>query len=136
MTDYDKQAERFWRALGCKTHFLTPEKHDEWVARTSHLPHVLAFALFQGESMKKLGRFGIEAVNPSIRDLARLSKSDPKLWADILISNKAEILRSLAEHERAVKYLQKALRKSNVGGIESFINKANSASHKLAPKIS
>lgn len=136
LTAYDAEAERFWRALGAKVFYLTPEKHDEWVARTSHLPHILAFAMFQSSHMKKLQKLGLEATNPSIRDLARLSKSDPKLWADILLSNKEEILSTLKEYESNVAYLRKALSAGNARAIEKFISQANSVSHKLAPKIS
>lgn len=136
LTGFDPEAERFWRALGTKTFYLTPERHDEWVARTSHLPHVLAFAMFQSGQMRRLGRIGLEATNPSIRDLARLSKSDPKLWTDILLSNKEELLRALNEYGRSVAFLRRALIAKNARGIEKFITQANSVSKKLAPKIS
>ncbi len=136
LTNYDAAAEKFWRALGAQIHYLTPEKHDEWVARVSHLPHILAFALFQSHRMKKLQGLGIEAMNPSIRDLARLSKSDPKLWADILISNKKEILASLFDHQTSISTLVAALKSKNTQVVEKFINQANSVSNKLAPKIS
>jgi prephenate dehydrogenase len=133
-TNADPAVKKFWNALGSQVHYLTPEKHDEWVARVSHLPHVLAFALFQSGGARKLTRLGIEACNPSIRDLARLSKSDPKLWADILISNKAEILKSLQEHELGIRNLKKALSSRNVKALQTFIYRANANSKKLAPR--
>ncbi len=135
MTHREPAIDHFWRALGCRTHVLTPEKHDEWVARVSHLPHVLAFALFQSGGAQRLTRLGMEATNPSIRDLARLSKSDPILWADILQSNKAEILRALTEHEASLRTLRKALNSRDGRLLEKFIGSANSNSHKLAPNV-
>lgn len=133
LTSPNRQAAEFWRALGSKIHILTPQSHDEWVARVSHMPHILSFALFQ-QGAEKLGRLGLNASNPSIQDLARLSKSDPKLWADILMSNKVEILKSLAEHEKSVRSLKKALNSRDSRAIEKFILKANSVSRQLAPK--
>lgn len=133
-TNADQTVKKFWTALGSQVHYLTPEKHDEWVARVSHLPHILAFALFQTGGAQKLTRLGIQASNPSIRDLARLSKSDPKLWADILISNKEEIMRSLHEHELSIRSLKKALNSRNAKAIETFIHRANANSNKLAPR--
>ena len=135
LTSYEPSMERFWRALGAKVFYLSPERHDQWVARTSHLPHVMAFAMFQSDNMRRLGRLGLEATNPSIRDLARLSKSDPKLWADILISNKKEIMSALGEHEKAVRTLKKALGSQRARAIEKFIQKANRGSQRLAPKV-
>jgi len=133
MTRPDKTVAAFWRKLGSQTHILTPKAHDEWVARVSHLPHILAFALFQSGGAHRLARLGIEACNPSIQDLARLSKSDPRLWADILISNKKEILRALGEHENSVRRLKKALVSRNARALEKFILQANASSQKLAP---
>ncbi len=132
MTNMDKRVEKFWNALGSKVLYLTPQKHDEWVAWVSHLPHVLAFTLFQSAGAKRLTQFGIQASNPSIQDLARLSKSDPKLWADILISNRAQILRSLQEHEAGIRQLRKALSSKNAKALENFIHRANGSSQKLA----
>ena len=133
MTHADKVVDKFWRSLGAHTHILTPQSHDEWVAHVSHLPHILAFALFQSGGAKRLARLGIEACNPSIQDLARLSKSDPKLWADILLSNKKEIMHALHEHERSIRHLKKALASKNANEIERFIGRANTSSMRLAP---
>ena len=134
LTCAHRPALEFWHALGSKTHILTPQSHDEWVARVSHLPHILAFALFQSSGAKRLERLGIEASNPSIQDLARLSKSDPKLWADILLSNKTEILRVLEEHELSIRHLKKALTAKNSNEIQRFITRANMSSQRLAPE--
>ena len=133
MTGADPVVQRFWRALGARPHVLAPKSHDEWVARVSHLPHILAFALFQSGGAQRLAKLGIEASNPSIQDLARLSKSDPKLWADILISNKKEIMNVLREHEASIKRLKTALGSRNARAIEKFILQANAASQRLAP---
>ena len=134
LTDTDPVVEKFWQALGANTHVLTPKSHDEWVARVSHLPHILAFALFQSSGAQKLTQLGIEASNPSIQGLARLSKSDPKLWADILMTNKREVLSALNEHEQSARRLRRALRSGSVRDIESFILRANRLSDKLAPR--
>ena len=136
LTDADKQTEVFWRALGSKVFYLTPESHDEWVAHTSHLPHIVSFALFQSSGTRKLDRFGLKASNPSIQDLARLSKSDPKLWADILLSNRKEILKSLEDYQSSIHRLKNSLKSGNAADLEKFILKANALSHRLAPDAS
>ena len=136
MTSQDRVIENFWHSLGAHTHILTPKNHDEWIARMSHLPHILAFALFQSDGTQKLARLGIEACNPSIQDLARLSKSDPKLWADIFLSNKDEILSALNEHESSIGKLKRAVSSRNAGAIQNFIHQANRNSKKLAPRLS
>jgi len=136
LTNADREAESFWKALGSKIFYLTPKQHDEWVARTSHMPHILSFALFQSGGFRKLDRFGLTASNPSLQDLARLAKSDPKLWADIFLSNRMEILKSLAEHQAGISRLKESLRAGRAGEIEKFIMKANTLSHQLVPEES
>ncbi|MEZ6080004.1 MAG: prephenate dehydrogenase/arogenate dehydrogenase family protein [Pirellulaceae bacterium] len=43
-----ERTEKFWQALGSRTLRMTPQEHDCGVARTSHLPHVVASALAAG----------------------------------------------------------------------------------------
>mgnify|MGYP001615944478 CR=1 FL=1 len=133
MTNTDAKVKTFWNTLGSRVQYLTPEEHDDWAARVSHLPHILAFALFQSGGAQKLTNLGITASNPSIQDLARLSKSDPKLWADILVTNQKEILRALVDHERGIAVLKRALSIRNFGVIEKFIKRSNAVSHRLCP---
>jgi cyclohexadieny/prephenate dehydrogenase len=38
-----ERLERFWRACGAKSRFMTPEHHDLVLAITSHLPHLIAY---------------------------------------------------------------------------------------------
>jgi len=136
LTNADKAAQKFWKELGSKTFYLTPESHDEWVAHTSHLPHILSFALFQSGLARRLDRFGLKASNPSIQDLARLSKSDPKLCTDILLSNRSEILKSLEEYQTSISRLKRALHSGRSRDLEKLILKANAFSHRLAPDAS
>ena len=134
MTKSHARIARFWKSLGARTYVLSADSHDEWVAHTSHMPHLLSFALFQASGTHRLGRLKLTASNPSIRDLARLSKSDPKLWADILLSNKKEVLRAIDDHEKAIITLRKALRSTDSQALEAFISKANTLSRRLAPE--
>ena len=79
-------AHKFWQSLGAQTTELAPAAHDAAVAYSSHLPHLLA-ALYAG-----LDDVVPAAAGPGYRDFSRLAKSNPALWADILTSNKSQIL--------------------------------------------
>src|SRR5262249_29728245 len=71
----------FWRALGAGVERMSPEEHDDAVALTSHLPHVVASAL-AGALPPELA--GLTATG--FRDSTRIAAGGPDLWAAILRS--------------------------------------------------
>lgn len=85
----------FWRGLGSRTIQVTPEQHDELLARTSHLPHLLAAML-----VGTVGRSGAAAAvapfcGPGFRDTSRVAAGDPGVWHDIFKSNAPALLAEL-----------------------------------------
>ena len=119
MTRRNLRIEKFWRALGARPILITAKAHDKWAAQSSHLPHIISFALFQNFPHHKN-----KVANPSIRDLARLSKSNPKLWADILLSNRQEILPALDSFRANLGRWHRAINGDRLSEIINFIQEA------------
>jgi hypothetical protein len=69
---------------------MEPAAHDRALAWTSHVVHVIAYALAGavGAANGETLRYG----GPSLRDATRVAASSPELWADILLTNAAEVL--------------------------------------------
>ena len=126
MTGSHAKATKFWRSIGAIPYPISARRHDEWVSKVSHLPHLLSFALFQ--NFNKRGTYGIEELNPSLRDLARLSQSDPRLWSDIFLSNKEELLKSIREFQSRLNAVARALKNNNRAALSKFISRANAHS--------
>ncbi len=87
-----------WQATGAEVLQMEVQHHDEVLAATSHLPHLLAFALVdtlsqQGES-EEIFRFAAGG----FRDFTRIASSDPVMWRDIFVSNPAAIVTVLDEY--------------------------------------
>ena len=76
---------------------LTPEEHDEAVARTSHLPHLLA-ALVAGRLVDAPPTH-LALSGQGVRDVTRIAAGDPGLWQQIVAAN-ADALRLLLEAVR------------------------------------
>ncbi len=123
VTSSNSQVGKLWRALGAQTVLADPKSHDLWAARASHLPHLIAFALFQDFPRPKRS-----VSNPSIRDFARLSKSDPELWADIIWSNRKQISPLLNRFRGCLGRWSQVLIKGRRSKIASFIREANNRS--------
>jgi prephenate dehydrogenase len=87
-----RKVEEFWKALGLKTYRMQPEEHDAVLARSSHLPHILAAALIDVQTDKSM-----EVSGPGLRDTTRLAGSDPTMWTDIADQNAYEVSKALKE---------------------------------------
>jgi len=76
-----------WRTLGANVLGMSLVKHDEVLAATSHLPHLLAFAivdvLVKQEQSEDIFRYAAGG----FADFSRLASSDAKMWSDIFVAN-------------------------------------------------
>lgn len=77
--------ERFWQAVGCRTHWMEAAAHDELVARISHLPHLVAAAAAMVCLERPAdGAFG----GGGLRDTTRVASGNPDMWAEIVTENR------------------------------------------------
>ena len=115
----------FWTALGGKVVSLTAEDHDAIVARTSHLPHVVASALVNavlarpraGESM---------FLGTGFRDTTRLASGSPPMWRDIALTNAEAIARSIDDLQAELEQLKTALGAKDAAALEKFFAEGKS----------
>lgn len=91
---------RLWLAAGAFISCLDVQQHDEILAATSHLPHVLSYVLVDmlAQSGKAEAMFAYSA--GGFRDFTRIASGDPIMWRDICLNNRAPI-RALLEAYRA-----------------------------------
>ena len=115
----------FWTALGGKVVSLTAEDHDTIVARTSHLPHVVASALVNavlaqpraGESM---------FLGTGFRDTTRLADSDGQMWLEIASANRVELAATMKEFELLWAEMTRAVEAADGEGLRGIIDRARS----------
>ncbi|QSA95549.1 prephenate dehydrogenase/arogenate dehydrogenase family protein [Methylococcus sp. EFPC2] len=100
-TNTDEQAlrrvEAFWQALGARVTRMDPAHHDEVLAATSHLPHVLAYALVHMLGRKDEQQEIFQYAAGGFRDFTRIASSDPTMWLDICLANREQIVPLLAQ---------------------------------------
>jgi prephenate dehydrogenase len=73
------------RLCGATPVRFTPEEHDQAVARTSHLPHVVA-ALVAGR-LADAPREHLSLSGQGVRDVTRIAAGDPTMWRQIISAN-------------------------------------------------
>ncbi|MFH1723542.1 MAG: prephenate dehydrogenase [Elusimicrobiota bacterium] len=90
--------ERLWKDVGARPLWMTPEEHDEIVAWTSHLPHLLASAYML--SLRRLAGRRTRAgrlTGNAFRDFTRIAASEPRLWSEICACNGANLKPAIRE---------------------------------------
>jgi len=74
---------------------LTPDEHDLAVARTSHLPHLLA--VLAAGRLADAPAEHLALSGQGVRDVTRIAAGDPGLWQQIVAGNAAAVLGLLSE---------------------------------------
>jgi prephenate dehydrogenase len=84
------KVEAFWQNLGAQVTQLSPARHDEALAATSHLPHLVASALAAATPEEWL-----ELAATGWADTTRVAAGDPELWTQVLGQNRLAVLEAL-----------------------------------------
>ncbi len=87
--------DRLWRELGADVEHMQVEHHDEVLAATSHLPHLLAFGLVDSLAKRSENLEIFRYAAGGFRDFTRIAGSDPVMWHDIFLANREAVLRVL-----------------------------------------
>ena len=77
-----------WEACGSDVTKMSVQHHDEVLAATSHLPHMLAFALVDSLARMKENDEIFRYAAGGFRDFTRIASSNPVMWRDICIANR------------------------------------------------
>jgi prephenate dehydrogenase len=115
-----KTITRLWQSVGAKVVFMDALTHDSMLSSISHLPHVLSFSLT--DFVKKEY---IKFSPASLKDLTRISNSHSEVWADILISNRKNVIKDINAFIKILKFYENILRKKDMSKIIRAIMRVN-----------
>ncbi len=128
-TDGDALArvKGFWSALGAEVSCMEPGHHDEVLAATSHLPHVLAFTLThmlgRMDEQQEIFRYAAGG----FRDFTRIASSDPKMWLDICLANREQIVPLISRLGDELKEVAARLEKRSAEELFAYFTEARNA---------
>jgi len=120
-----QKAQELWSRLGCRVLTMTPEQHDGAYAAVSHLPHLIAFALMNAISGQARGAEFLSLAGPGFRDFTRIAASDPKVWRDILLSNREELLAQSRLFQSQLHALEEMISGGDAPALEGLIEQAS-----------
>jgi prephenate dehydrogenase len=97
-----RRVRRLVRDAGARPVAMSAAAHDRVVARLSHLPQLVAWALLAAARSDAATRRGMRFAGPGFHDMTRLARSPKGLWREILRSNRVEVERALASLRAAL----------------------------------
>lgn len=101
--------------------WLTPEEHDRAVARTSHVPHLLA-SLVAGR-LADAPPHHLALSGQGIRDVTRVAAGDPTLYGQIVTANADAVLGLLGEVRDQLDAIMQAVEGGDRGGLEAVLRR-------------
>jgi len=116
-----------WEAAGARVNTMSVEHHDEVLAATSHLPHMLAFALVESLARMAEQREIFEYAAGGFRDFTRIASSDPTMWRDICLANREALLHALDRFEVDLRVLRDAIDKHDDETLQRIFTEAKQA---------
>jgi len=114
-----------WRRCGSMISIMDAAHHDRVMAMVSHLPHLLAFTIcgtaddLEGESRQEVLQFAASG----FRDFTRIAASDPVMWRDVFMNNRAALLEMLARFTEDAQAMARAVRWGDAAYIENRIER-------------
>ncbi|WP_092749095.1 bifunctional prephenate dehydrogenase/3-phosphoshikimate 1-carboxyvinyltransferase [Acinetobacter boissieri] len=118
---------QLWQATGAEVVCMSVEKHDEVLAHTSHLPHLMAFNLVAQFTNRQDNLDIFRYAAGGFRDFSRIAASDPQMWHDIFLSNKDAILKAVDGFESQLCSIRTLIEKDDSNQLMQVLKEAQSA---------
>lgn len=116
-----------WEVAGARVVEMSVEHHDEILAATSHLPHVLAYGLVDTLSHWDSSREIFQFAAGGFRDFTRIASSDPTMWRDICVANRGALVEALERYLQDLAQLLELVRAGDGAGLEAVFRNAKQA---------
>jgi prephenate dehydrogenase len=111
------RVERLWQGIGMRTVQMSPDDHDQALAMTSHLPHLVASAL-----ASTLTEANQPLTGSGFRDTTRIAAGDPDLWTSILLQNGQHVIRGIEAVQRQLEAYKQSLAAQNGEQIKRLLS--------------
>lgn len=116
-----------WHMLGANVSRMDAGHHDEVLAATSHLPHVLAYTLVDTLAGMAERQEIFAYAAGGFRDFTRIASSEPALWRDIVCSNRASVLAVLDRFMADLGQVREAIARDDRASLMTSFTRAKKA---------
>ena len=104
--------KNFWRRMGSEVEIMDAKHHDQVLAITSHIPHLIAYNIVGTAADLETVTEGevIKYSAGGFRDFTRIAASDPTMWRDVFLNNREAVLEMLGRFNEDLSALARAIR--------------------------
>ena len=104
-----------WQLVGMKVDIMDSNYHDEVLAITSHIPHIIAYSIVGtiANLQTTIKKEVIKYAASGFRDFTRIAASDPIMWRDIILYNRQSILKMLNLFKKDLSKLESAIKNND-----------------------
>lgn len=125
-----------WQAFGATVLTMTVSHHDEVLAATSHLPHLIAFSLVDTLAGENQNMEIFRYAAGGFRDFTRIAASDPVMWHDIFLSNRDAVLRVIDHFTQDLELLRQAIDHQDGATLLRVFSRARAARNHFTKMLS
>jgi prephenate dehydrogenase len=118
--------DAMWRECGADIEYLDIEHHDKVLAATSHLPHMLAYALVHYLSNLNEHEEIFRYAAGGFRDFTRIASSDPVMWRDVCIANGDAVVELIEQYQAELDRVADAIKTGDSEGLLRLFGRAKS----------
>ena len=122
-----ESVQQFWEKMGAQVSIMDVNHHDEVLAATSHLPHVLAFSLVDLLGKKDQQHEIFKYAAGGFKDFTRIASSDPTMWLDICMANRDKIIPLIYQLNDELKAVARMLEEGDKKSMLTTFNEARAA---------
>jgi len=116
-----------WLACGAEVLEMDVQHHDEVLAATSHLPHMLAYALVDTLARMDDSQEIFSYAAGGFRDFTRIASSDPDMWHDICLANREALLGMMRRFKDDLQLLIDAIEQGDSEFLKQTFTRAKQA---------
>jgi 3-phosphoshikimate 1-carboxyvinyltransferase len=125
-----------WEGTGATVLTMSVAYHDEVLAATSHLPHLIAFSLVDTLAGEDQNMDIFRYAAGGFRDFTRIAASDPVMWHDIFLSNRDAVLRVIDHFTQDLDQLRAAIANGDGATLLRVFSRAKAAREHFSKMLS
>ena len=115
---------QLWRRAGARVFGMTAQRHDQVLAATSHLPHLLAFASVELLRQQPNSEEMFRHAAGGFADFSRVASSDAGMWSQILVTNAEATLSVLDQYIVTLQDLQRSIHQRDQSALQQVFERA------------
>ena len=114
-----------WEKMGSTVEIMEPAHHDQVLAITSHLPHLIAYTIVgTATHLEETTKSEVIKFSASgFRDFTRIAASNPVMWRDVFLNNREAVLEMLGRFNEDLTALQRAIRWGEADKLEDWFTR-------------